>query len=228
VTDKAGTRRELRIEFQDPGKEQHPERYRVTIGTDLPAPGGDKAATFAPGLKVDASKTVTIPGRLEVYTDTTKSNLGLILKVTPTADPDDPAAKAAQLGQVSPFDLEIRKAAAKVVAKQGGKVVELDKTGELLNTGLAPMAGVLLHAVLFAKDGSTNDPITRALLRGLTLDPGRPAPLAEADGSALEIPLPADGTDLTGKMLVLILSAVGAGPGNVVARAERRVEIPNP
>jgi hypothetical protein len=233
VTDKTGTHRELRIEFRNPGKDQHPERYKVSIGTVPPDPCTGQAANFSATLTVDASGTVTIPGNLNVFTQVGSTSPGLILKVAPTTDPNDPATKAAQLGQVSPDDLLIHKPLLPAIS---GDVVQISTAAELINTGQAPMQGVQLHAVLFPTNDTDREPITVPLLRGLTLNPGeRAALVSPADGkSPLEVPLRSgdpDGPDFSNlpahTSLTLILKAIGAGPGNVIAEVSRRVVFKN-
>ena len=240
VVGTTGTQRQLRIEFQDPGSTQNPERYKVIIGAvqNVYARDDCNFSRFTPCLTVDAGKTVTIAGTLAVFaappSPGSTPSPGLILQITPPTDPNNPSSAgqaASQLGQVAPWDLVIHNASATLVpSTAGAKVVQLS-TGQLLNTGQAPIQGVQLHAVLYSTDASAvnNDPVQATLLRDLVIAPGQVVELVDPIDPTQRLTIPLSSNDPTVPPLAadgnlsLILMAVGAGPGNVIAQDEKRI-----
>jgi hypothetical protein len=211
VTEKEETRRELRIEFKDPGKDNNPERYKVAIGIVGPDPDAphDKS-TFTPVITVDGSRTVTIPN-LQVFTDETGARPGLILLVKPPRDPDDPALNAQQLTQVAPWDLVMEKVeTVRVLDSPRRVVIKL----ELRNTGLAPIIGVQVHAVLFSPLKPEASLTFSTLARNLVIHPSPSGKLPLGEDPEVSVPIHPDVGDAD--QLTLLLKAIGVGPANVL------------
>jgi hypothetical protein len=240
VADKAGSYQELRVVFEDPGKENHPDRYKVSVGVVGPDGAGRSKTAFAAALTVDASRTVTLPApdptrpaRLCVYASPPSADspatVGLILKRTPpeaAADPNDPAALAARLALVSPDDLRVHVLEGSAVARPGtkGPAVVIGPPGYLKNEGKAPILGVRLDAVAFSTGDTKHDPVRRTLLQNLTIGPGETFLIRDPE---LELPftLPL-GAHAQAEKVSVVLLAVGAGPGGILAGDKVRWDEP--
>lgn len=230
VADKAGTYRELRVAFEDPGKENRPERYKAAVGTVGPAEDDPAKTSFGWALRVDATKTVTVKGELRVYRASAgpaDPPEGLILQRTPAAaDPNDPTTLAQQLAQVAPWNLRAEVLDGDAIKRSAdGKSVTIGPPGVLINTGSAPIEGAQLHAVVFTTGATRHKPVERTLIQPTTLKPGEPLALKDpVTGGPFVIPLGDHGKDAAGTPVgvSVVLLAVGAGPGGVQAGHEVR------
>ena len=221
---KGQTLRKLRVEVKDPGKENHPERYRLSIGTASPHSTDRTRSVFQACLTVDASRTVTIAKKLTVlHYDEAKgkptTNLGPPpQRVTPPAGPGA-APPVAPPAPVAPWDLAIRELAPSKTSN------EVRFGVELTNAGAADISAVQVLASVFARTDASVEPTRRTLARGLLLHPATPLQLPNPDNPAertIALPLT---PELQNRELLVILTAVGLAPGNVQPSAERRFKV---
>jgi hypothetical protein len=233
VADKTGRYRELRITIEDPGKDNHPGRHKAVVGVAAPDAKNPTRTDFAGAVTIDAAKTVTVSENLRVFPDhdTAESGQpakGLILTRTPpgAADPNDPAGLAAQLGQVGPHDLRVVVLEGNAITRpkdgsKPGPAVVIGPPGYLENTGKGPILGARLDVVAFTTDKTQYNPVHRTLIQNLTLGPGQRVLIQDPE---LHLPftVPLGPHHAVSKSVSVILMAVGAGPGGILAQEEVR------
>lgn len=221
AADKTGTRRELRFEIANPGKDNNPEWYKVAVGTVSTADAG--ASAFTPVLTADASGAVTVRGDLKVYTGfppgTGNAGVGLIVQVTKPASPDDTPGKAGPSGRFSPFDLAILGATVKRL--DGG--LELTDI-HVRNTGEVAITDVQVHAAVYRTDQTVGVSLeSTPLVRNVVIRAKQNAPLVDPEDESkprfLAIGQPA--LSKLGVPVTLVLSVSGHGPGFVPVSSQR-------
>ena len=237
VVEKDRTRRELRFEIKNPGKDNNPERYKVAFGPvkveqTAPPQGsnqpGEPQGVFHGAMIIEASGNVRIPGDLNVFNSFKDSGPagepGLVLRVQPTGGENNadtnPNALPPLVGQVAPWDLVL----ADVTATPSGDAKTIVIKGNLNNTGRAPIQAIQVLATAFGTDDSTIEPIRLQVCRGVTVDPGE---FTDLDGKKLNT-APNDRIKLTlkdglsGKKMTVTLKAIGfALPTCSLTRTDR-------
>lgn len=214
--------RELRLEIKNPGKEDHPERFKVAFGTVQPEEKESAKTTFTPIFVVAADQTVTVPkvgdkiGVLKVYSqypaNDVKNPDGLILKVKPPGAASTTATLAEQLGAVPPWALSLEELKLSIAADK------LTVAGFLRNSGTAPIIGLQFHAAIYLQSDLAKPPQQARLLTNAVLPPGPRQPILTPDVLPVEVALD---PEHKGKPLKVFLYAAGIGPGNILTQVEQ-------
>lgn len=177
------TYRQLRITIPDPGKDNHPHRYRCSIGiancndpaVPLPAsaPGAEiwnRQTSYPRGiLSVLADKSIDIHRSLNVYAREGDIDAGSVLKL-------DPAGGAAA-GQSGAVPVPSTPVLGNAVAWEGPRVRRtqpgrLEIGGALRNLTNLPIESLQVLISIFGKNDTSHDPIHQSLVSGGILGPG--------------------------------------------------------
>ncbi|MGF1580040.1 MAG: hypothetical protein ACFCD0_11825 [Gemmataceae bacterium] len=136
--EKKTKRQELRIEFDNPGKEDNPKHYRCVFGIEGRSPN-----SFVGVLKIKADKTVEIEKDLVI-----PEKEGQLIEAFAPSDPSDPATQTQLATALTPGDIRMKIARATKPPLQQTVYLEI----ELGNYSPEPLRAIHLTGVAIKKN----------------------------------------------------------------------------